>query len=447
MAGTKRAGAEHELAGAKHWLADAERVGAKRGSAGVRQAGEERAGSWTGSVRVGVERDEATRRDSNALAAAAENPRARFLFVSGARVAVKPGAERVLAVSAESIDPEARRRAVYLGLVDGTPYFACDVGDADDSARDPRVVSRAIPASSRLAAVAEGDGWARYEAAGSERPGSGNAGSERAGSEKVGFEGTGSGNVGSGHAGSEKVGFEGSEGSGSKRASSERVGSQRANFESAGCQSAWPVSADFASVPLTSHLWPSVEAELAVEAVAISNWIGGTRFCHRCGEPLTLRSGGWEMLCGRGHTVFPRVDPAVIMAVRDVEDRLLLARNGRWAPGRLSVLAGFVEAGEPLESAVAREVLEETGVVVDDVAYVTSQPWPFPRSLMLAFEGRTRARQEDVKVDGEELVFARFFSREEFSGALASGEIGLPTPTSVSARLIERWLGRPLADV
>ena len=159
---------------------------------------------------------------------------------------------------------------------------------------------------------------------------------------------------------------------------------------------------------------------------------------------MTLRSGGWEMLCGRGHTVFPRVDPAVIMAVRDVEDRLLLARNGRWAPGRLSVLAGFVEAGEPLESAVAREVLEETGVVVDDVAYVTSQPWPFPRSLMLAFEGRTRARQEDVKVDGEELVFARFFSREEFSGALASGEIGLPTPTSVSARLIERWLGRPL---
>lgn len=427
MAGTKRAGAEHELAGAKHWLADAERVGAKRGSAGARQAGEERAGSWTGAVRVGVERDEATRRDSNALAAAAENPRARFLFVSGARVAVEPGAERVLAVSAECVDLEARRRAVYLGLVDGTPFFACDVGDADDSARDPRVVSRAIPASSRLAAVAEGNERARSEAAGSERPGSGN--------------------VSSGHAGSEKMGLEGSEGSGSKRASSERVGSQRANFESAGCQSAWPVSADFASVPLTSHLWPSVEAELAVEAVAISNWIGGTRFCHRCGEPLSLRSGGWEMVCGRGHTVFPRVDPAVIMAVRDAEDRLLLARNGRWAPGRLSVLAGFVEAGEPLESAVAREVLEETGVVVDDVAYVTSQPWPFPRSLMLAFEGRTRARQEDVKVDGEELVFARFFSREEFSGALASGEIGLPTPTSVSARLIERWLGRPLADV
>lgn len=427
MAGTKRAGAEHELAGAKHWLADAERVGAKRGSASVRQAGEERAGSWTGSVRLGVERDEATRRDSNALTAAAENPRARFLFVSGSRVAVEPGAERVLAVSAESIAPEARRRAVYLGLAEGVPYFACDVGDADDSARDPRVVSRAIPASSRLAAVAEGDERARSEAAGSER--------------------AGSGNVSSGPAGSEKVGLEGSEGSGSKRASSERVGSQRANFESAGCQSAWSVSADFASVPLTSHLWPSVEAELAVEAVAISNWIGGTRFCHRCGEPLSLRSGGWEMVCGRGHTVFPRVDPAVIMAVRDAEDRLLLARNGRWAPGRLSVLAGFVEAGEPLESAVAREVLEETGVVVDDVAYVTSQPWPFPRSLMLAFEGRTRARQEDVKVDGEELVFARFFSREEFSGALASGEIGLPTPTSVSARLIERWLGRPLADV
>ena len=413
MAGTKRAGAEHELAGAKHGLADAERVGAKRGSAGVRQAGEELVGSWTGAVRVGVERDEATRRDSNALAAAAENPRARFLFVSGARVAVEPGAERVLAVSAESIDPEARRRAVYLGLAEGVPYFACDVGDADDSARDLRLVSRAIPAAARSAAVAAGVERARFDAAGSERAGS---------------EGSGSGSTGSC----------------SENVNSEHVGSERAGSENVRIEAAWRASADFASVPLTSHLWPSVEAELAVEAVAISNWIGGTRFCHRCGEPLTLRSGGWEMLCGRGHTVFPRVDPAVIMAVRDAEDRLLLARNGRWAPGRLSVLAGFVEAGEPLESAVAREVLEETGVVVDDVAYVTSQPWPFPRSLMLAFEGRTRARQEDVKVDGEELVFARFFSREEFSGALASGEIGLPTPTSVSARLIERWLGRPL---
>lgn len=420
MAGTKRAGAEHELAGSKHGLADAERVGAKRGSAGmkrgsagVRQAGEERVGSWTGAVRVGVERDEATRRDSNALAAAAENPRARFLFVSGARVAVEPGAERVLAVSAESIDPEARRRAVYLGLAEGVPYFACDVGDADDSARDLRLVSRAIPAAARSAAVAAGVERARFDAAGSERAGS---------------EGSGSGSTGSC----------------SENVNSEHVGSERAGSESVRIEAAWRASADFASVPLTSHLWPSVEAELAVEAVAISNWIGGTRFCHRCGEPLTLRSGGWEMVCGRGHTIFPRVDPAVIMAIRDVEDRLLLARNGRWAPGRLSVLAGFVEAGEPLESAVAREVLEETGVVVDDVAYVTSQPWPFPRSLMLAFEGRTRARQEDVKVDGEELVFARFFSREEFSGALASGEIGLPTPTSVSARLIERWLGRPL---
>lgn len=419
MTGAKRTGAERGRVSDEPRPTDAGRVGGNRELAGAEQEGEERADSGTDGVRAGVERDEATRRDSNALAAAAENPRARFLFVSGSRVAVEPGAERVLALSAGCVAPEARRRAVYLGLVDGAPYFACDVGDADDSARDPRLVSRAIPAASRPAAVAEEDERAWSEA----------AGSEHAGSEKVGFEGVDSGNV--------SFDFEGSEGS----------GSQRANFESAGCERAWSVSADFASVPLTSHLWPSVEAELAVEAVAISNWIGGTRFCHRCGEPLSLRSGGWEMVCGRGHTVFPRVDPAVIMAVRDTEDRLLLARNGRWAPGRLSVLAGFVEAGEPLESAVAREVLEETGVVVDDVSYVTSQPWPFPRSLMLAFEGRTRARQEDVKVDGEELVFARFFSREEFSGALASGEIGLPTPTSVSARLIERWLGRPLADV
>jgi putative NAD(+) diphosphatase len=352
-------------------------------------------GSENGVVQTGIDRDEGTRRSPSALAGAAQAPHARFLFVSGARVAVETGAERLLATPSEWLGPEVRSRAVYLGLARGIPYFACDVGNADDSAREVRIVSRKIPVFPHRSL----------------------ADPERMTSAEIG------------------VGVE--------RAADIEIGAAGEKAAEAASDSEG-VSVDFASVPLAAHLWSVLDAELAIEAVAISNWLGATRFCHRCGQPLTVRSGGWEKVCTRGHTVFPRVDPAVIMAIRDADDRLLLARNGQWPAGRLSVLAGFVEAGEPLESAVAREVFEEAGIVVDDVEYVTSQPWPFPRSLMLAFEGRTRARQEDVKVDGKELVFARFFSRDEFLRALADGEIGLPTPTSVSALLIERWLGRSL---
>lgn len=229
MTEAERAGVEHRCVGARRRRTDAEYVGVKRGSTGVRQAGGGRADPWAGAVRIRVKRDEATRRGPKALAAASESPRARFLFVSGARVVIKPGVERALTISIGCVDLKVRSRTVYPDLVDDTPYFTCNVGDADDSARDPRVVSRTAPTVSQLAAVAEEDGWARYKTTGSERPGSEDTSSENADS------------------GSSK-------GSGSKEVSSEHANQQRADPEGTRCQNAWSVSTDFTSVPLAFHL-------------------------------------------------------------------------------------------------------------------------------------------------------------------------------------------------
>jgi NAD+ diphosphatase len=132
------------------------------------------------------------------------------------------------------------------------------------------------------------------------------------------------------------------------------------------------------------------------------------------------------------HQQFPRLDPAVIVLVTDGE-RALLGRQPSWPPGRYSTVAGFVEPGESLEDAVAREVREETGVVVDEVIYHSSQPWPFPSSLMLGFTAR--ASRTDIDLSDQELEDARWFTRAQ----LAAGEIALPTTHSISFRLIEDW--------
>ena len=123
------------------------------------------------------------------------------------------------------------------------------------------------------------------------------------------------------------------------------------------------------------------------------------------------------------------------------------ARLTNWPEGRFSTLAGFVEAGESVEAAVRREVREETTVVVGDVEYRSSQPWPFPRSLMLAFNGWTHAGEADLAVDGKEMAHAHFFSREELIAALRAHEIQVPSPTSVAASLIQSWLGQTFAEV
>ncbi|WP_084957640.1 NAD(+) diphosphatase [Thermoactinospora rubra] len=186
------------------------------------------------------------------------------------------------------------------------------------------------------------------------------------------------------------------------------------------------------------------DAGLLVYAVALEAWHGTHQHCPRCGSPTEVQHGGHVRVCPRdGSQHFPRVDPAVIMLVRDADDRCLLARGPQWPAGRMSVLAGFVEPGESLEHAVVREVAEEVGIAVTRPRYLGSQPWPFPRSLMLGFFAD--ALSTDVTLDLEEIAEARWFTREELAGALASGEVRLPPPVSIARRLIETWYGGHLA--
>jgi NAD+ diphosphatase len=147
-----------------------------------------------------------------------------------------------------------------------------------------------------------------------------------------------------------------------------------------------------------------------------------------------------------GSEQFPRVDPAVIMLVRDDQDRVLLARGPSWPADRRSILAGFVEPGESLEQAVAREVREEVGLEIDDIRYLGSQPWPLPQSLMLGFFARARGDQE-LRPDPEEILDAAWYTRDELREALESGRIVSPGPLSIAAQLIMRWYGGPLPDM
>jgi NAD+ diphosphatase len=185
------------------------------------------------------------------------------------------------------------------------------------------------------------------------------------------------------------------------------------------------------------------DSGLLTEAVALQNWHETHTHCPRCGAPTRPASAGHTRICTvDGSEHFPRTDPAVIMLVHD-DERILLAGNGRWPAGRLSILAGFVEPGESLEQAVAREVLEEVGVVVHDCRYLGSQPWPLPRSLMLGFFARAYDGQ-DLRVDGDEISSARWFTREELRAATESGEVVLPGRISIARQLIERWHGAEL---
>ncbi len=188
--------------------------------------------------------------------------------------------------------------------------------------------------------------------------------------------------------------------------------------------------------PLAATL-PSDSAGLLAYARALAYWRMRHRFCGVCGSPTQPTRAGHVLRCSApacGNDFFPRIDPAIIVLVTDASgEHALLGRQATWPPGRFSTIAGFVEPGESLEDAVVREVYEETGVRVASVSYQSSQPWPFPSSLMLGFQA-VAATSEITQVDGE-LEEARWFSRAD----IAAGTPTLPPPASISFRLIEAW--------
>ncbi|RHA44172.1 NAD(+) diphosphatase [Cellulomonas rhizosphaerae] len=187
----------------------------------------------------------------------------------------------------------------------------------------------------------------------------------------------------------------------------------------------------------------ALDAGLATTAVALDAWHTRHPRCPRCGAATTVVQAGWVRRCvADGSEHYPRTDAAVIMAVVDESDRLLLGRAAAWAERRFSTLAGFVEPGESLEHAVRREVLEEAAVVVGDVEYRGSQPWPFPASLMVGFFAH--ATSTEVRPDGDELVEARWFTRDELAAAVRAGEVIPPGRASIARALVEDWFGGPL---
>jgi NAD+ diphosphatase len=185
---------------------------------------------------------------------------------------------------------------------------------------------------------------------------------------------------------------------------------------------------------------PAEDAALAAYAGSLLAWHRRHRFCANCGAPTEARDGGHERVCPScdAHH-FPRTDPVVIVRVTDGGDGLLLGRQARWPEGRFSLLAGYVEPGETLEEAVRREVLEESGVAVDGVSYVASQPWPFPSSLMLGFDA-VAERGDPAPGDGE-LAEVGWFERPELERAAAGeGPLKLAPAYSIARRLIDAWL-------
>ncbi len=188
---------------------------------------------------------------------------------------------------------------------------------------------------------------------------------------------------------------------------------------------------------------PARDAGLGVTAVALAAWHRSHRSCPRCGSATVVGQAGWVRTCPvDGRDQYPRTDPAVIMAVVDDGDRLLLGHAAQWPEHRFSTLAGYVEPGESLEAAVRREVGEEVGIGIGEVSYRGSQPWPFPASLMLAF--RAEATSTAITVDGVEVTEARWFTRDELVAAVASGDVLLPSTASIARALIEEWAGAPL---
>jgi len=209
---------------------------------------------------------------------------------------------------------------------------------------------------------------------------------------------------------------------------------------------------DWASLRALATDLSDLDVGLLTAAVALQAWHQRHPRCPRCGAATEPAQASWSRRCSVDSSVhFPRTDPAVIMLVHDGAGRCVLARGPQWAPGRMSVLAGFVEAGESAEAAVAREVAEEVGVQVRDVRYIASQPHPFPASLMLGFTARL-AGDAMLRIDDEEIAEAGWFTRDDVRRASDWGDEGassvpegallraLPPRMSIARQLLQMWL-------
>ena len=212
------------------------------------------------------------------------------------------------------------------------------------------------------------------------------------------------------------------------------------------CPRRWPSVPDslaelgqFQELRQVAALLDAPDAAILAHARAMAYWHQRHRFCGDCGSPTESREGGYVRVCSNaqcGQHHFPRSDPAIIVLVES-GNRCLLGRKPSWPDGLYSTIAGFVEPGECIEQAVIREVSEETGVRVGEIHYQSSQPWPFPSSLMLGF--RARAADPTIRVDQDELQDAQWFTREQIRSGLLEKRLRLPTNISVSHRLIEGW--------
>lgn len=222
-------------------------------------------------------------------------------------------------------------------------------------------------------------------------------------------------------------------------------------WEGRGCFAPVPPASGNPASPPNPRLWQMMTMMSAQDlatyggARSLVDWHARHRFCARCGSATTIAKGGWQRNCVNTECKgehFPRVDPVTIMLVEH-QGKLLLGRQPRFPPRFFSALAGFVEPGESIEEAVAREVLEEAGVRARDVTYVASQPWPFPSSLMMGCYSQTD--DPTLNIDTTELEEARWFSREEVAQAMAGAEDApfiAPPPHAIANYLLRWWLNR-----
>jgi NAD+ diphosphatase len=199
---------------------------------------------------------------------------------------------------------------------------------------------------------------------------------------------------------------------------------------------------EFAELRDVGPLLPQSDGALLAYARGLIHWHRTHGFCPRCGAPTVSRHGGHVRQCANPDCAsehYPRMDPAIIVLV-SCGEHCLLGRQARWRPGMFSTLAGFVEPGESLEEAVAREVMEESGVAVSQVSYHSSQPWPFPSSLMLGFMAETPS-VAPLRIDETELETAEWFTRADIAGFSEHGR-SLPNRDSIARRLIDEWIAK-----